>query len=66
MTLPTPDPTLTDDDAVATTACRQALTSDGADVCVHETNDPYIGDIGEYLTSSWGLNSEHDSMDMEI
>ena len=68
LTLPTPLSTaLTDDDVVATTACRRALTSDGVDVCVHETNDPYICDIGEYFDEFMGSEqSEHDSMDMEI
>ena len=55
------------DDAMATTAYRRALTSDDADVCMHETNDAFQPPIGEHFDEFIeSEQSEHDSMDVEI
>ena len=59
---PTLDPTLTDDDATAvitTAPTTHILTSDGADTCMHETDNAFLPHIDDFM------ESEHDSMDVE-
>jgi hypothetical protein len=58
--LPTSDPTLTPDDAMATAAfATHILTNDGAETYMPETGDTFLPHIDD------DLESEHDSMDVE-
>ena len=66
MTSPTLDPTLSkaeDDEAAVVTRApttMHVVTSDGADMSMHENDDPFLPHIDDDF-----MGSEHDSMDVE-